>query len=103
MRQLRIAVALVLTQMAVLFAAGPEEAVLSLDLGHPGPAISPYIYGQFIEHLGRCIHDGVWAEKLQDRKFLLARTGRRGRWSVLLARRSMPTWIRLGPTPASIA
>lgn len=56
----------------VRVAAAPSEAVLSLDLGRPGPAISPYIYGQFIEHLGRCIHDGIWAEKLQDRKFLLA-------------------------------
>ncbi len=48
-----------------------EEVELSIDMGKPGPAISPYIYGQFIEHLGRCIHDGIWAEKLIDRKFLL--------------------------------
>jgi len=67
-----IAVALILTQPVASFAAAPSEAVLSLDLSRPGPAISPYIYGQFIEHLGRCIHDGIWAEKLQDRKFLLA-------------------------------
>ena len=45
------------------------ESTLTLDPSHPGPAISPYLYGQFIEHLGRCIHDGVWAEKLRDRKF----------------------------------
>ena len=45
---------------------------LSVDAAKAGPAISPYIYGQFIEHLGRCIHDGIWAEKLIDRKFLLA-------------------------------
>jgi len=56
----------------VRLAAAPYEAALSLDLSRPGPAISPYIYGQFIEHLGRCIHDGIWAEKLWDRKFLLA-------------------------------
>ena len=31
--------------------------------------ISPYIYGQFIEHLGRCIYGGIWAEMLEDRKF----------------------------------
>ncbi|HOX55430.1 MAG TPA: alpha-L-arabinofuranosidase C-terminal domain-containing protein [Candidatus Paceibacterota bacterium] len=71
-KQLTVAVALILTQPAVLLAAGPKEAALSLDLGQAGPAISPYIYGQFIEHLGRCIHDGIWAEKLWDRKFLLA-------------------------------
>ena len=31
--------------------------------------VSPYIYGQFIEHLGRCIYGGIWAEMLEDRKF----------------------------------
>lgn len=31
--------------------------------------INPYIYGQFIEHLGRCIYGGIWAEMLEDRKF----------------------------------
>ena len=71
-KPLTIAVALLLSALAASLAAAPSEAVLSLDLGRPGPAISPYIYGQFIEHLGRCIHDGIWAEKLSDRKFLLA-------------------------------
>ena len=71
-KHLTVAFALIITQSLASFAAAPSEAVLSLDLSRPGPAISPYIYGQFIEHLGRCIHDGVWAEKLQDRKFLLA-------------------------------
>jgi alpha-L-arabinofuranosidase len=45
------------------------EATLTLDPSQPGAVISPYLYGQFIEHLGRCIHDGIWAEKLRDRKF----------------------------------
>ncbi len=31
--------------------------------------MSPYIYGQFIEHLGKCIYGGIWAEMLNDRKF----------------------------------
>ena len=34
--------------------------------------LSKYIYGQFIEHLGRCIYQGVWAEMLEDRKFFYA-------------------------------
>jgi len=33
------------------------------------PPMSPHIYGQFIEHLGRCIYQGIWAEMLEDRKF----------------------------------
>lgn len=28
-----------------------------------GPLISKYIYGQFAEHLGRCIYEGVWVGK----------------------------------------
>jgi len=52
-------------------AVSAADAQLSVDLARPGPPISPYIYSQFIEHLGRCIHDGIWAEKLRDRKFLL--------------------------------
>jgi len=63
------------------------DAQLTLDLTRPGATISPYLYGQFIEHLGRCIHDGVWSEKLRDRKFLLAPTNspwqRAGRWGGL--------------------
>jgi alpha-N-arabinofuranosidase len=64
--------------VGVLFAASlsagsflrAEETPVTLTLDKPGPPISPYLYGQFIEHLGRCIHDGIWAEKLWDRKFL---------------------------------
>lgn len=40
-----------------------------LDASKTGEPISPYIYGQFIEHLGRCIYGGIWAEMLEDRKF----------------------------------
>lgn len=43
---------------------------LVLDPAAAGPEISPRIYGQFIEHLDRCIYGGVWAEMLGDRKFL---------------------------------
>ncbi len=40
-----------------------------IDPENTGGRISPYIYGQFIEHLGRCIYGGIWAEMLEDRKF----------------------------------
>ncbi len=42
---------------------------MKLDLAKQGAPISPLIYGQFIEHLGRCIYGGIWAEMLEDRKF----------------------------------
>jgi len=41
----------------------------TVDATTQGAPISPYIYGQFTEHLGRCIYGGIWAEMLQDRKF----------------------------------
>jgi alpha-N-arabinofuranosidase len=51
--------------------AGEAGASVTVDLSEPGAPISPYLYGQFIEHLGRCIYGGIWAEMLRDRKFLL--------------------------------
>jgi alpha-N-arabinofuranosidase len=42
---------------------------VTIDAGETGEPISKYIYGQFIEHLGRCIYGGIWAEMLEDRKF----------------------------------
>jgi alpha-L-arabinofuranosidase len=40
-----------------------------IDGAKTGKPMSKYIYGQFIEHLGRCIYQGIWAEMLEDRKF----------------------------------
>src|SRR4051794_14181796 len=42
---------------------------VTIDATKTGPPINPFIYGQFIEHLGRCIYGGIWAEMLEDRKF----------------------------------
>ncbi|HMP84806.1 MAG TPA: alpha-L-arabinofuranosidase C-terminal domain-containing protein, partial [Verrucomicrobiota bacterium] len=47
--------------------AAPIE--LKLDAAKTNAPINPFIYGQFIEHLGRCIYGGIWAEMLEDRKF----------------------------------
>lgn len=49
--------------------AGPW---LEIDAARASEPISPYIYGQFIEHLGRCIYGGLWAEMIEDRKFFYA-------------------------------
>jgi DUF1680 family protein/alpha-L-arabinofuranosidase len=45
------------------------DRAVTIDSGERGEPISKYIYGQFIEHLGRCIYGGIWAEMLEDRKF----------------------------------
>jgi alpha-L-arabinofuranosidase len=44
----------------------PSATINAASTGEP---ISKYIYSQFIEHLGRCIYGGIWAEMLEDRKF----------------------------------
>ena len=48
---------------------GAEQISVAIDTDKTGEPISKYIYGQFIEHLGRCIYGGIWAEMLEDRKF----------------------------------
>ncbi len=49
--------------------ATEQERSVTIDTSKTGEPISKYIYGQFIEHLGRCIYGGIWAEMLEDRKF----------------------------------
>lgn len=46
---------------------GPVKAVI--DAGKTGHPISRYVYGQFVEHIGDIVNDGLWAEMLDDRKF----------------------------------
>jgi alpha-N-arabinofuranosidase len=50
-------------------AASTSPIEVKLDAARSSAPISPFIYGQFIEHLGRCIYGGIWAEMLEDRKF----------------------------------
>lgn len=46
------------------------EARVTVHADRPAWPIHPYIYGQFIEHMHRCIyHNGLWAERLSNRKF----------------------------------
>jgi DUF1680 family protein/alpha-L-arabinofuranosidase len=55
--------------MAVWLSREEPMARVEIDAGKTREPISKYIYGQFIEHLGRCIYGGIWAEMLEDRKF----------------------------------
>jgi alpha-N-arabinofuranosidase len=52
-----------------------ETIEVTIDANERRPEINPFIYGQFIEHLGRCIYGGIWAEMLEDRKFYFPITG----------------------------
>ena len=56
-------------EVQLVEAAAMPEPNITIDAAKTGHPISPYIYGQFIEHLGRCIYGGIWAQMLEDRKF----------------------------------
>ena len=40
--------------------APAQKVAATLRADQPGPVISKNIYGQFAEHLGRCIYEGIW-------------------------------------------
>src|SRR3954464_16105778 len=56
---------------ALLLPGGAADAQLKLNVdgSKTGAPISKYVYGQFVEHLGRSIYGGLWAEMIEDRKF----------------------------------
>jgi alpha-N-arabinofuranosidase len=66
----------------------PQKITVAIDAGKTGEPISKYIYGQFIEHLGRCIYGGIWAEMLEDRKFYYPITDDFNPWATTTA----PFW-----------
>lgn len=65
-----------------------------------GEPMSEYIYGQFIEHLGRCIYGGIWAEMLMDRKFWFAPSYTDSPWRVSDGSQA-PTMMRRPPLGAA--
>jgi len=87
MRRPSARLTLALAAAALLADAPPQSAEtakdrLLVDASALGAPISPWIYGQFIEHLGRCIYGGLWAEMLEDRKFFYPVTGEAPAWEM---------------------
>jgi alpha-N-arabinofuranosidase len=75
-------VLLTLAAVAPGRAQAPVPAVI-IDAAAARAPMSKYIYGQFIEHLGRCIYGGIWAEMLEDRKFFYPVADRDSPWAIL--------------------
>jgi alpha-L-arabinofuranosidase len=80
---------LYLMKKTLLFACGLLLGVgliasqtITLDTSKTKEPISPYIYGQFIEHLGKCVNGGLWSEMLDDRKFYYPITDKYNPWGV---------------------
>ena len=49
-----------------------QPAVAHVDAAKTGAPISPYVYGQFVEHAGNMVYTSMWSELLEDRKFAYA-------------------------------
>jgi alpha-N-arabinofuranosidase len=45
---------------ALALPAIAQPLELTIDANNPGPLINKNIYGQFTEHLGRGIYEGIW-------------------------------------------
>ena len=70
MKQMVLSIVFTALLTSVLISCSSKEYdEVSVDISITGQPIEKYIYGQFIEHLGRCIYGGIWAEMVEDRKF----------------------------------
>src|SRR5215469_6366433 len=49
--------------------AASRLVAADIDASKTGAPISPYVYGQFLEHIGGLIYGSLWSEMLDDRKF----------------------------------
>jgi alpha-L-arabinofuranosidase len=51
---------LVVLGMIAAPALAANQVRIDIDAGTPGPVISKYVYGQFSEHLGTGVYEGMW-------------------------------------------
>ena len=59
----------ILLILAAIATTRGQPVTATLDATKTGPPISPYVYGQFLEHAGSLIYSSLWSEMLDDRKF----------------------------------
>jgi alpha-N-arabinofuranosidase len=64
-----IATAVFLSVSAAAQNGTAKRIAVTIDASKTSAPISPYIFGQFIEHIGDLINRSLWAEMLDDRKF----------------------------------
>jgi alpha-N-arabinofuranosidase len=51
---------LVVLGMIAAPAFAASQVSISIDAGNPGPVINKHVYGQFAEHLGTGVYEGMW-------------------------------------------
>jgi alpha-N-arabinofuranosidase len=86
--------------LAVHAQAQPIRA--TIDAGKTGEPISEYVYGQFIEHIGGIINNGIWSEMLDDRKFYYPVTAQPATNSAARGRLAMRRWNVIGPAESVV-
>ncbi len=68
----RLLLNILLLTAACTATAQTATTFATIDVAKEGAPISPYLYGQFIEHAGNIIYSALWSEMLDDRKFFYA-------------------------------
>ena len=68
----KMIIALIVMASSLVALAQTNLSVANIDAAKLGPPISPYVYGQFLEHIGSLIYSSLWSEMLDDRKFYYA-------------------------------
>ena len=74
----------------------------TIDAAQTSARISPYVYGQFIEHIGGIINRGLWAEMLDDRKFYQEVAPADTPPPAPEDRRALRRWTVVGPADAVV-
>ena len=77
--------------LSAMSAAETRTVNVAIDPSKTGAPISKYLYGQFLEHIGNIVNEGVWAEMLEDRKFYYPVS------SKAPDQPAAPAWRRRGP------
>jgi len=81
-----------------------QPITATIDASKTGAPISKYIYGQFLEHIGGIVNNGLWAEMLDDRKFyypIVANPPEEQTSPNTRRRVALRRWILIGP-PESV-
>ena len=68
----KMIIALTVMASSLVAVAQTNSSVANIDAAKLGPPISPYVYGQFLEHIDSLIYSSLWSEMLADRKFYYA-------------------------------
>ncbi len=79
----------------------PQMVVAKVDASQSAQPVSKYVFGMFIEHIGKTMYGPLWAEMLDDRKFyfpiMSTDPETKGRQGGLPAHAVLRKWRPVGP------